>query len=232
MNKKIMKQSLALVLCVIFLSTSVSTAVVSEENEEVKNIPKKVTLLRYGPDGTVKPVEVDVTIDDGENLEEALADKCEELCEKDVEIQNFINKFAINNTNRTFGLGVLKKVKSSGRGFHFKSILRIEIKIKRKLLSNLLPKIKIRPFVYCNYKNDPNAYTKISPILSNSPNSSKIISGSHKVLAIGFIGYTTWLGRTSFSPIDIFPRSFSGISLFVVGYKPLNLLNKIIPSLL
>lgn len=50
-------------------------------------------------------------------------------------------------------------------------------------------------------------------------NATKTILGNHSVLVRNFVGYTTWCGRFSQSPLDILPRAFCGYARFVVCNK-------------
>jgi len=213
MNNKIVKTFLIAIILLILLSPAYLSDV--EKNIENEEKIEEITLIKHSPDGTIKPIKVKIEIEKNENLDEKIVDKCEELTKKDDEIQNYINNLDENNTSKIKGF--LVKVKSSGKGFHFKFKTKLKICVKKKLLSLSLPKIIALgriPFIYCNYKNDPNAYTQISPLIKNDVNSTKIINGNHTIFVYNFVGFTSWTGRFSFTPFDMLPRGFSGIALY------------------
>jgi hypothetical protein len=219
---ELLKKSTVILVCLTFLISaySVSSASISHskpvknDDSDVLTITEQVTLLRYGLDGTIIPVTVDIILEEGQDLDEAIADKCEEMMEEDVEIQNFFKGFGNNNTTKNETFGMLKKVKSRGTGFHFK--MKRQICIKKKLISLSLPKIHTWiPLMYCDYSKDPRANTTISPIFGKDINATKYVEGNHTILVIRFVGFARWSGRFSFKPVDMQPRTVSGISMFV-----------------
>ena len=222
---KLLKKSAVILICLAFsLSVYSASAItipysapVEYEDEEVDvsdDVIEQVELLRYGPDGTVTPVTVDIILEDGQDIDEAIADKCEEMTDEDMEIQNFINGSGNNNTTTNKTFKTLQKVKSRGRGFHFK--MKRQLSIKKKLISLRLPKVHTWiPFIYCDYSNDPRANTTISPISGGDENSTIYFEGNHSIFVVRFTGFATWSGRFSFTPMDVLPRAFSGIAVFV-----------------
>jgi len=214
---------LALLLPVIF----VSSAEGQKSFESSKNmnlieeyyIKKSYTIYRFGPDGTISPVQVEIDVGKGQNLGESIADKCEELFENDKEMQSI---FEIELENLTFGF--ICKIKSQGKGFHYKSMYLEKIIARIALFRLGLPRITTilhAPLIVCRYPNDLNAKTKITQLfaLNETANTTKIVEGNHTVIAQNFIGYTTWLGRFSKSFLDIVPRAFSGFARFVICNK-------------
>jgi len=194
----------------------------SSENmnlDETSHIKKIYTIYRFGPDGAISPIKVDIDIDEGKNIGESIANKCEELFEKDIEMQKLIE---IELENLTFGF--ICKVKSHGRGFHYKSMLLEKI-ISRIVLFRLgLPRITTilhTPFILCRYAKDTNAKTTITKLFgkNDTVNKTMIIEGNQTVIAQNFIGYTTWIGRFSKSILDRVPRAFAGIARFVICIK-------------
>jgi hypothetical protein len=90
------------------------------------------------------------------------------------------------------------------------------LSIKKKLISLRLPKVHSWiPFIYCDYSNDPRANTTISPISGGGENSTIYFEGNHSIFVVRFTGFASWSGRFSFTPVDMLPRSFSGIAMFV-----------------
>ena len=72
------------------------------------------------------------------------------------------------------------------------------------------------PFVFCRYKKDLNANTTITSLLLSN---TKYVSGNHTVIVHNFIGFTTWFGRFSFSPLDLISRSLFGVAKFAICIK-------------
>ena len=215
---KLLKNSFAIFVCAVFLFSAIAISATAGTDLELNKKTQKITLYRYGPDGFVKPVDVDVSLKNGQNLADAIAEKCEELVESDIEIQSFLgDNNTSNDTNASIlKLGFLSKVKSKGRGFHFKFKTKVNVLTKFKLFSLLLPKIRIwarTPIVFCKYSNDSRAHTTI--ISTQDSNLTKVVEGSHSVFIYNFVGFTSWCGRFSFSPFDVLPRSFSGYAMFV-----------------
>lgn len=221
----LLKKSIALMVCIFFVLTSMTA--ISESIVDEKNITiiEKVTLLRYGPDGSVEPVIVEIELKEDQDIDNVIAEKCNELLSLDQEIQDLLNnQTGVNRTS-----GVFKVVSSKGKGLHFKLKTRLRLTLNKKLTSLKLPRISViprKPLIYCNYVNDPNAYTEVSPMFKSDPNATKIVTGNHSVLALNFIGYTSWSGRFSFTPFDILPRSFSGIALFIICKSPKNMVSE------
>jgi len=157
-----------------------------------------VTLYRYGPDGTIIPVNVNVAYGEGQNLDEAIVKKCSELLDNDVEMQDYISSNGLKN------ISYWSHVSSWGIGQHWKSPFRFRIPLLMLLRFKLFPDVPFRykifginviPWVFCNYSNDENAHTKIETLSTPTrPKNTTIIYGMHNVLAIGFFGYTYWLG--------------------------------------
>jgi hypothetical protein len=123
--------------------------------------------------------------------------------------------------NLTFGF--VCRVKSHGRGFHYKSMILERIMLRFVLIRLGLPRITTilhSPLVVCRYAKDDSAKTTIIRLFgNNTTNKTKIVDGNHTVIAQNFIGYTTWIGRFSKSFFDLFPRAFAGIARFVVCIK-------------
>ncbi len=218
--QKLIKKISAFVVMIVFCTTSMAAAsvvsppeakMITLESSAIKSVKttKTVTLYRFGPDGYVTPIQVDVTLEEGQTLEEALVDKCHEFMENDVELQKLLQDF-VNNNNE-----LLSKVTSHGKGFHFKMKIRISLKKRIKQFPLLPPyrtRIKI-PLIYCRYPKDVQANTTIKPLLEES--ATTYIEGNHSVLVVGFFGFAGWLGLKSFSPFDIMPRAFAGYTILV-----------------
>jgi len=199
------KKTIVMLVCLTMLIPAISVAC-SETTEEVST--ETITLFRYAPDGSITPVKVKVSTANGEDLGQAIADKCEELFVNDITMQSYVEK-SIGNSN--ISIGILK-VKSYGRGFHFKTKFLEKVALNFILFKLNLPRLGVmakKLLVFCKYRGD-NAKTTIDPILRDKENTTKIITGPHSVVVINFIGFTTWFGRISISPI--LPRAFFGIA--------------------
>lgn len=225
MNKRI-KKIIVVVITFSFLLTAVSLSQAISVNKTV-SIEEKVesetfTFYRYGPDGAVTPIDVEVDVKNIDDIEEFLTDKCEELFEKDNEIQNFleskINSFREKRTqnNLTFDFGYLR-VKSKGIGLHYNTALLGQLMLRYILFRIGLPRpssIFAKPIVFCRYAGDNNSKTTITPIIRTrlGIDAAKQINGSHSLLLINFVGFTSWIGRFSKTPFDAFPRTLSGFA--------------------
>lgn len=205
------KKTIVMLVCLTMLIPAISVAC-SENIEETST--ETITLFRYGPDGSITPVKVKIDTSDGNDVGQAIADKCEELFVNDAEMQNYVEK-TISLGNYTISMGILK-VKSYGRGFHFKTKFLEKAALNFILFKLDLPRLGVmakKLLVFSKYRGE-KAKTTIDPILRNAENTTKIITGPHSVVAINFIGFTTWFGRISIAPI--IPRAFFGISSIVV----------------
>jgi len=106
---KIKKRLIVIFMCLAFLLPSITissadslTLFKSSDNmnlTQTSNEKKIYTIYRIGPDGSILPVKVDIELNDDKELGESIADKCEELFEKDKEMQKLIE---IELENLTF----------------------------------------------------------------------------------------------------------------------------------
>jgi len=185
----------AVLLILIF-----SGLVTASAHEET---PVETVIYRYGPDGSIKPIKVTLDVGQGEDVGDAILDKCSDLLENDAWIQNFIfNGSFLKNWS------FFSEIKSSGKGFHWKSPFSFRIPFTMLFRYKFFNWIKLRyklfginvvPRVYCNYTNDADALTEIAPIETparQNPNTTKV-EGNHSITALGFIGYTGWRGMTA-----------------------------------
>ena len=231
---KVLNKSLVMISILLFVASSVGSAYamnISKDAEILKESQQKtITLYRVAPDGTVTPVEVEVG-EETKDLSLFLESKCSELFEKDMEMQNFAKSLQDNETNESnflFGAGLIR-IKSHGRGFHFKMKTDIKITTKFKFFRIMLPRIFIsaRKGLVVGLYNDTKANTTFYPIIRSNmyPGTAKYVNGSHVVVVRKFFGYTTWTGRFSclLSELllkkDLLPRAFSGVGRIVVCYK-------------
>lgn len=218
--RELVKKSIVIFVSLLFLTSAVMiSSAASVQKSKVKVLEessagtaastKTVTLYRYGIDGSITPIQVDITLDDGEDIGEAIADKCSKLMKSDIEIQDFVKKNG--------SIGVLSKIWSRGRGLHFKANIRIQL-IKRVKLFPLLPPYFrtaiIIPTIYCRYPKDVKAHTEITPLRDGKNATTKIVDGPHGVLAVGFIGYKGWLGHVSFLGFGL-RTGFAGYTMLV-----------------
>lgn len=205
---ELVKKSIVIVMSLVFLTSGLAAASVENGvSVDTSKFTKIMMLYRCGPDGSITPVLVDITLEEGQDVEEAIADKCSELIESDIEIQNFVNQ---NNST-----GMLSKIKSHGRGFHFKTKIRISLVKRIKLFQMLPPYFRIQtkiPVIYCKYAEDARANTTITPLLGGN---ATYIEGNHTIFALGFVGFVGWLGHFSKSPLDLIPRYINGYAMLV-----------------
>lgn len=226
--KRNIKKIITMIITFTFLLSAVSISQANAVNKTILKDEKieteKVTLYRYGPDGSVTPIEVEVDTENIDDIEEFLADKCEELFQKDTEIQNFvkskINNFMENRTqfNLSFDFGYLH-VKSKGKGFHYNTVLLGKIMLRYILFRLGLPRpqsIFAKQIIFCRYPRDNSSQTTITPIIRSvfRPNATTQINGNHSLMLISFVGFTSWLGRFSRTPFDIIPKTLNGVAKF------------------
>lgn len=205
MRELVKKLSVIFVTLVFLVSglTVASVASVQEGSLDESEFTRTVTLYRYGPDKSIRPVRVNIVLAKGQDLGEAIVEKCSELVENDAEMQDYI----FGNVSQ-INISVLSRVRSWGKGFHWKSAIRIRIPFPLLLryriftmLSDLPLRYKIFginviPRVYCNYSNDEKAWTEITtlPLPSRQDVNTTRVEGNHTIMIIGFIGYTGWRG--------------------------------------
>lgn len=222
---------IVILMALIFLLTSFAGAVEVSKKIEVKDTEDEnevfeeieYTVYRFSPDGEITPVDIKILLKDGDDLWSLIEQKCDELFEQDLELQNYINTLVIDDTNDTDenetdtnnSRIVMRfcRVRSHGRGFHFKTKTHVSILTKFKWFKIGIPKVFVyarKPIVYCRYPNDPKAKTVVTPLLDK--NSTVVINGSHSVTVKNLVGYATWHGRFCFSPFNLLPRAFSGIA--------------------
>jgi hypothetical protein len=236
MNKKTNNTLVVLsVLLFVFLSTgsayAASLTTESEKNytELIKELEQKsITIYRIGPNGNILPIKID--LEEGiEDIGAFIEKKCDELFEKDLELQEYIKTLQTDEDNTKINIsgayGVIR-IKSQGRGFHFKTKTNVRITTRFKLFKIMLPRIMIsarKCLVFANYANDSKARTTFYPLIRSSSNNdtnltAKIVEGAHSVIVTKFTGYTTWIGRFSnvLFDFDILPRAFSGVGRLVI----------------
>jgi len=223
MNKMI-KKSTAIFLCLIFLisavtyssGTSINKIILKADKliEESEISRETVIIYRCGPDGSIKPISVNLELQEGQDIGDALISKCDQLLEDDKEI-----KVLLDNPNNTYGFIV--RIQSIGKGFHYKTRVLEKMYLRYFLWKLTLPRIATllaRPFLYCRYAKDLTAKTIIKPLLGRNQSEITIV-GAHGVFVNNFIGYTTWLGRFAYAPFIIIPRAFSGYARFAIINK-------------
>ncbi|MCK4819303.1 hypothetical protein KA005_26260 [bacterium] len=206
MLSRVNKVSAIGIICLVLLSGLAATTVASVQHRSSgKDVGQTstITLYRYGPDGSIKPVKVDIKIIDGQDLGEAILEKCSELVDADAGIQN-----CMLGNGSDINISVLSRVKSWGRGFHWKSPFTFRVPFPLILKYNLFATIPLRykifginviPRVYCNYSNDKGAKTEITPLLfpSRQNQNTTVVEGNHTVTVLGFIGYACWRGTNA-----------------------------------
>ena len=109
-------------------------------------------------------------------------------------------------------MNFLSKIRSRGRGIHFKIAPQILWPVKFKLFPLLPPyifrRVKI-PIIYCRYPRDQYARTEITPLIGGNTNTTE---GYHSVLSVGFYGFKWWIGSVSFLGF-LFRTGFVGFSI-------------------
>jgi hypothetical protein len=183
-------------------------------------------------DGSITPLEVDLSLEDGQDIEDALDAKCRELLEEDEELQEQVQALQ----DLTFGAIVY--IESKGKGFHYQAKLIEKLFLRFWLWKLVLPRVALfmaRPVVFCRYDKDPTAetyYKTISPTkyinyyipdelekLLWRQEREVTIKGNHSVVVNSFIGITTWMGRFSYTPLNVRAKSFFGYGRFVITNK-------------
>lgn len=214
--QKLEKKLIALLVAVGFLTVGLTTTSAVNIGNNKINDPEEtspeisiqlvtITLYRYGPDGLVTPIKVELELEEGQDMVDAIVAKCDELLENDEEIQQLVDRA----TNKSI-FGLFCRVTSSGAGFHYKTMLLEKLYIRYLLWKLNLPRIApfiAKPFVFCRYKSDDEAKTIITPILGNKTDSREI-EGTHSVFVNSFIGIAGWIGRFSYTLLT--KRAFSG----------------------
>jgi hypothetical protein len=211
------KRMMAILTIFTLLSISVVTAQsaviknVVNENEDItsEKTTKTVTVYRFGTDGSVQPVNIEIDVEDGQDINDVIAEKCEQMMENDLEFQSL----ALNNTTSFSALSI---VKSKGRGLHLKLSPRIQYIKNYKLFPMLPPYFRTAifiPIVFCKYSRDLKASTTIKPLLN--PNNTRVLKGIHSVLCVGFYGFKWWIGRVSLLGFAL-RTGFVGLSMITV----------------
>lgn len=207
------------VVSLIILLSGISTASaisIKKDNpysneDEISTSTEIVTLYRFGADGSITPVKVEVEVEEGQDINEAIEEKCVEILENDVEFKGILNE----NVSRNF----TSIVRSRGRGFHLKFVFKIQWMKLFDFLPLLPPYIFRRihiPIIYCRYKDDEKAKTTVIPIFDKV--NTTVIEGPHKVRCIGFVGFKWWFGHISWLGFGI-RTGFVGLSIFTKTEK-------------
>ena len=214
------KKITAILITITFLLTLASTSSAFSIKKENLNFEEKtqteeefleetVTIFRHGLDGSINPIEVDIRYKEGQDVSEAINEKCDELLLEDNEIQDFLGNVS------NISIGAFCKIQSKGKGFHYQMKLLGKIAIRYILFRLGLPRIHTilnKPVILCKYKNDPKANTTITSMILKGR--KQFTEGDHIVFVHSFVGYTSWFGRFSFTPFNLFPRSFTGYAKF------------------
>jgi len=168
---------------------------------------EKITLLRYGIDGSITPIEIEIDVKEGTDIYDAVEEKCLELIKNDEEFKDVL-------ANPNITRNITSIVKSRGRGFHLQFIFTIKW-IKMFDFFQLLPPFQYRrlpiPFIIARYKSDLTAETKITPIYDLK--NTSITRGPHSVTTVGFIGFKWWQGHISLMGFLI-KTGFVGFSVY------------------
>lgn len=178
----------------------------SSSEKDVKTLT--VTLFKHEIDGSKTPIKVEIELEEGKDIGEIIEEKCYEILENDPKFQILLEN---NETNESQQF--IKKIKSRGKGLHFRFNTRIQLFKLYKIFPLLPPYFRtfiLLPIVICQYKKDKKAYTTLTAI--NGSNSTTIV-GPHRVISIGFYGISWWIGKFSLWGF-VFRNGFVGISLF------------------
>jgi len=208
LGKKFIVSLVALFILISGISTVSAITIQNEKPVEIEDetpvTTETVTLLKFGVDGSVKPVKVEIELKEGENLNDLVEEKCEELILNDPEFQSLLDE----NTTRN----IASMVRSRGRGFHLKLTPVYRWVMKFDLFPLLPPyifrSIKI-PIIFCKYPRDSRAFTTVTPLLTGEANTTE---GPHSVTCVGFYGFKWWLGHISLSGF-LLRQGFVGFSL-------------------
>lgn len=178
------------------------TEEVSSE-KDIKTVT--VTLFKHEIDGSRTQIKVEIELEEGIDIEDAIEEKCYEILENDPNIQILLD----DNVTQV----LIMKIRSRGRGLHLRFNTRIQLFKLYKIFPILPPYFRtfiILPIIFCQYKNDKQAFTKLTQIRGNN---STTVVGPHRVISIGFYGISWWIGKVSFMGF-IVRNGFIGISLY------------------
>ena len=223
----VFKKAIVILSVLLFFMLSISSiyamntdnhSIILEESKQ-----KTMTIYRISPEGLITPIEVNIT-EETEDIAKYLESKCSELFKEDVEMQTLVQ-----NLQKKYGedknvqekVGLIN-IYSRGKGFHIKTKLGLNFFNSRFIMLRVIlatflisPKKGLVIGIY----NDEEAYTTFNPI--GDTTSITNITGKHIIIAGGFFGYTTWVGRFSllhglneFSRIRL-NHSFRGICTLV-----------------
>jgi len=209
LNNKILGILISFLIVLSGISTvsaiDIKNEYISSKDNNSDVAVETVTIYRYGFDGSITPFEFQIEINNQTDIYQVIEKKCEELLANDPDFKNLLD----NNSQYNF----ISKIKSRGRGIHFKITPQILWPVKFKLFPLFPPyifrRVKI-PIIYCRYPRDPYAYTEITPLIGGNTNTTEEY---HSVLSIGFYGFKWWIGSVSFLGF-IFRTGFVGFSLF------------------
>lgn len=165
-----------------------------------------VTLFKHEFDGSKTPMEVEIELEEGKDIEDLIEEKCLELLEDDPIIERL-------NDDENITQELIMKIRSRGRGLHVRFNSRIQFFKLYKLFPVLPPYFRtfiIFPLIFCQYSNDNRASTTISQL--GGGNNSTSVVGPHRVISIGFYGVSWWIGKVSLIGFVV-RNGFVGISL-------------------
>jgi len=210
LEKKIIVTLVSIIILISGFSTISATSIkkdssYSTQEETSSPTTKTVTVYRYGADGSITPVDVKIELKEGQDINEAIEEKCLQILTNDPEFKDLLNN-SVTRSSMSF-------IKSRGRGLHLRFCLTITWLKKFDLFPLLPPYIFRRvniPIIYCRYSLDQRAYTKITPLLDMT--NTTTITGPHIVRSIGFYGFKWWLGHISLLGFGI-RTGFVGFSL-------------------
>lgn len=190
-------------------ASSISISINNQNNDEnlTTTTRETVTLLRYGADGSITPIEIEIDVKEGTDVYDAVEEKCLEMIQNDEEFKDL-------QANPNITRNITSIVKSRGKGFHLLFIFTIKW-VKMFDFFQFLPPFQYRrlpiPIIYAKYKKDLTAETKITPIYDLK--NTSVIKGPHSVTTIGFIGFKWWLGHISWAGFVI-KTGFVGFSVY------------------
>ena len=168
-------------ILLLFFGLAIFPSINAESNKmytpqlDISNeVKKEITLYKIDTDGRITPVDVDIALEKGQDLETIIAEKCKELCENDGEIQQSI---AIKE-----GYPKWIEIESNGKGFHW-ALRRIRLANRTVIWRTM---IKYRYF----FKED---YTNIR--FNESGEWIPLLKGPQIIRLIGFTGYVNFKPR-------------------------------------
>lgn len=204
----------------MFLLTGLTTSLaISQKSsstvkvEKTKVTVKEVNFCRCGPNGNIETFKLNIEVKDGEDISRAIRKKCKELFEEDEEIQRFIDqnqeKIKVLLTMGAWG-GL--PVFLSNLAFKFPAMSGPQN-------PNLLPSI-----LFIAYREPliPRIWTINTTFFDLVPfgDNKTTVTGPHIIIAMPFIGFTTWYGWFSWNGLLTGMTMAIGLAMYIKTIQP------------